>query len=133
MPHPDDPNAAPLSTTEEEQVRRWLERERARAVRASDRAATDERELLRRRGERDPCAYLSPAAAQEDADLAGQRDRARASVQHMEEIEAAIRRLESDPGRFRTCSACAEPISLERLELIPYTRACGACAGRSEA
>ena len=41
-------------------------------------------------------------------------------------IEAALSRLED--GTFGVCVACGEPISNERLELLPHTPRCKNCA-----
>lgn len=122
--------AAPLRPEERDQVRTWLERERYRAFRAADRAAEDAGELLRRKGERDPCAYRSPTAAQEDTELAGHSRRASANMQHIRGITEALRSLEDEPERFGMCDVCEDAISMERLELIPHARACGSCASR---
>jgi RNA polymerase-binding transcription factor DksA len=112
-------------------VRQWLQRERDRATRAGDRAAAEADERLRRREVRDPCAYLSPAAAREERDLVEHSGRARANLQHLQQIEEALRRLEDEPERFGICAVCQEPITMARLEVIPHARACGSCANRS--
>lgn len=41
------------------------------------------------------------------------------------EIDAALRRL--DAGRYGTCEQCAEPIPVERLEVLPMSRLCTPC------
>lgn len=41
-------------------------------------------------------------------------------------VNQAIRRLEE--GSYGTCSKCAQPINLERLEALPYTSTCIECA-----
>ena len=126
-------NAAPLASAERDQVRRWLERELERAVLAADRTATDVGDLLQRKGERDPCAYLSPAAAQEDTELANRSLRASAHMHRVQEIEEALRRWEEEPGRFGACDVCESTIPMERLEVIPYAQTCGSCASSREA
>lgn len=121
---------APLTSEERGQVRQWLERELDRTLRTADRAAADANELLQRKAERDPCAYLSLAAAQEDWDLAGHDHRASANLHHSQELGEALRRLEDEPERFGICAVCKEPITMARLEVIPHARACGSCASR---
>lgn len=118
-----------LTPRERDQVRSWLQRERDRTLRVIDRETTEAGELLRRRGERDPCARLSPASSQEDIDLVERTRRADGSVRALHEIEEALRRLEQEPQRFGVCDRCGNSIAMERLELVPSTRACGACAG----
>jgi len=41
------------------------------------------------------------------------------------EIDAALERLYSDPKRFGICEKTGEPISFERLDIIPWARTCG--------
>ncbi|MFJ6212851.1 TraR/DksA C4-type zinc finger protein [Streptomyces sp. NPDC092296] len=43
----------------------------------------------------------------------------------LEEIAAARRRL--DEGGYGTCQTCAQPIPVERLEILPYARCCVGC------
>lgn len=124
--------ASALTSRERDQVRRWLERERDRVLRGADYDAAEADELLRRRGERDPCAYLSPAAAREDSALAGRADRVSGSMRALREIEEALRRLEEDPDRFGLCGRCGDPIPMERLEVVPGSGICGVCASGRE-
>ena len=42
----------------------------------------------------------------------------------LEEIDEALRRLYEHPERFGVCENTGEPIPLERLELVPWTRTC---------
>lgn len=42
----------------------------------------------------------------------------------LEEIDAALRRLYEEPEGFGICENTGEPIPLERLELVPWTRTC---------
>lgn len=50
----------------------------------------------------------------------------KASIKHvLKEIEAAFDRLEK--GGYGDCQRCAEPIPIERLEILPYVRACVGC------
>lgn len=118
-----------LTPQERDQVRRWLEHERDRAIRVIDREAAEAGELLHRRGERDPCAHLSPTSSQEEMDLVERTRRASGSIQALREIEEALRRLEEEPDRIGVCDRCEGPTAMERLELVPYTRICGICAG----
>jgi RNA polymerase-binding transcription factor DksA len=41
------------------------------------------------------------------------------------EIEAAFARVKDDS--YGLCRACADPIPVERLEILPYTRFCVPC------
>lgn len=44
----------------------------------------------------------------------------------LDEVEAALGRL--DAGSYGRCEACASAIDPERLEALPTTRSCRACA-----
>jgi len=43
-------------------------------------------------------------------------------------IDEALRVLRNDRGAYRTCEECGGPIQAERLEIVPWTRRCAACA-----
>ncbi|MDT0380978.1 TraR/DksA C4-type zinc finger protein [Streptomyces sp. DSM 42041] len=43
----------------------------------------------------------------------------------LKEIDAAFERL--DEGRYGDCQRCDRPIPVERLEILPYVRACVGC------
>lgn len=49
------------------------------------------------------------------------------------EIDAALRRLFSDPEGFGTCQECGGDISMDRLEVVPSARLCIECRRRREA
>ena len=48
----------------------------------------------------------------------------------LQEINEALDRI--DRGVYGMCEECGEPIARERLELLPYTRYCVACAKKLE-
>ena len=48
----------------------------------------------------------------------------------LEEIDAALRRL--DDGSYGICQTCTEPISWERLEILPNSRLCTPCQSLCE-
>ncbi len=121
-----------LGPDELERVRGWLERERERAMRRLRRLEQDTAAFRERVAARDPCAYLSPTAAAEDAEQAARLQRIGSAAAELSEIEAALQRLTDDPAHFGRCERCSEVVPLARLEVIPQTRLCGACAGRAE-
>jgi DnaK suppressor protein len=49
----------------------------------------------------------------------------------LEEVRAALARIER--GTFGRCENCGRPISRERLNALPYTRYCAACARKLQA
>lgn len=44
------------------------------------------------------------------------------------EIDEALRRLYKEPDEFGKCTNCGGDIAMERLELLPWTQQCAACA-----
>ncbi|MFI1533700.1 TraR/DksA C4-type zinc finger protein [Streptomyces anandii] len=46
----------------------------------------------------------------------------------LKEIDEAFARV--DAGTYGTCVACAKPVPVERLEILPYTRHCVTCLRR---
>lgn len=54
-----------------------------------------------------------------------------AARQQLQETEDALARL--DDGSFGTCGSCGEPITPERLEILPAARLCVACQARRTA
>jgi RNA polymerase-binding transcription factor DksA len=49
---------------------------------------------------------------------------AQRASRELEEIDEALRRFYEEPDRFGICENTGEPIPMERLELIPWTRTC---------
>lgn len=49
--------------------------------------------------------------------------------QHLNETEAALARV--DDGSYGLCRCCGDPITPERLEVLPAARYCATCQGRS--
>jgi DnaK suppressor protein len=111
--------------------RRLLERERQRL---SSRLARDEAEhegYLHRVSERDPCAYLSPTSATEEAEQEGRMQLAERARAELIEVENALQRI-ADPHAFGQCERCGEQISLARLEVLPQARMCEACVAGAD-
>jgi len=52
----------------------------------------------------------------------------RSSVQEIEQIHAALRRIEE--GTYGECVRCGEDIQEKRLEAVPYATTCINCASR---
>ena len=50
--------------------------------------------------------------------------------QHLEHIEAALRRL--DEGTYGICAVCGGPINPERLRALPYATTCVKCQRQQE-
>lgn len=60
----------------------------------------------------------------ENADL--RADELDEAVGELRDIDAALSRL--DEGTYGACVTCGQPISEERLEFLPTTTVCAACA-----
>jgi DnaK suppressor protein len=97
--------------------------------------------LLRRRDELRQRASDASAEARHEADPLSadfaeqvtqrENDDVLGAISHsaraeLQQVEAALRRLAQ--GRYTTCSVCAGDIEPERLEAVPYTDRCRACA-----
>lgn len=114
-----------------------MDQQKAATRLAADRAATQE-------GIAAMTAHLAAAAAAangsnlddehdpegstvafEREQLAAVRSQAQA---HLAELDAAIARL--DGGQYGLCKVCGALISDERLDALPATQVCIACAGR---
>ena len=103
-------------------LERQLLRERARVLRSS--AALQELvdvQNLKLRG--DFADVSTDVASRENASLLASR-----AGEQFRVIEEALARLRNDPESFGRCNVCQQPISFERLDLIPTTRTCQAHA-----
>lgn len=49
---------------------------------------------------------------------------AQRASRELEEIDEALRRFYEQPDRFGICENTGEPIPMDRLELVPWTRTC---------
>lgn len=109
-------------------LRHRLEREHARVQRSVEALERDSEAFRQKAAERDPCAYLSPAAAIEAAEQESGEERRRRDEEVLREIENALERLEDDPVGFFACVRCRGVIASERLQVLPRTRICAGCA-----
>jgi DnaK suppressor protein len=49
---------------------------------------------------------------------------AQRASRELEEIDEALRRFYEEPDRFGICENTGEPIPMERLDIVPWTRTC---------
>jgi RNA polymerase-binding transcription factor DksA len=77
----------------------------------------------------EPEKELEESASKEtmSAGLAQLDDRGQAEIR---EIDHALTKM--DEGKFGKCEACRRPISLKRLQVVPWARQCVQCAGLRE-
>ena len=127
-----DARPHPKASDERRRLCELLERERERLLRRLARTEREAEEFRQRVGERDPCAYLSPANAREDADQAASLQLGGGAAAELREVEAALQRLQDEPERFGWCDLCGGEIPLARLELIPWTGVCERCAAKAD-
>jgi DnaK suppressor protein len=57
--------------------------------------------------------------------IASNRNRSRAVVMRL--VTVALTRLDADPDSFGLCIECEEPISVKRVEILPYVELCVEC------
>lgn len=78
------------------------------------------------RHESDPLSadFAEQATQRENDDVLGAISQSARSELGL--LDAALRRLAN--GRYETCATCGEPIDEERLDAVPYTDRCCACA-----
>ena len=69
--------------------------------------------------------FAEQAVEREDEEVL--EDLGAAGVQEVRMIQAALKRI--DAGTYGTCANCGEPISEERLDVLPATPICQDCAG----
>lgn len=62
--------------------------------------------------------------------IASERNKVRSGS--LEQIVAALRRIEDDPDEFGVCLTCDDPIDPRRLELMPWTTICVRCLSAQE-
>ncbi len=116
---------APYSTEQLEPVRRALQHRRLQLV---DSAAAEARELADE-AERAPAAEEEEAAAHQHTLFVAARVR-EGMQREVQLVDAAIARI--DAGVYGRCDECGEPIALERLRILPYTRLCASDAALDE-
>ena len=68
--------------------------------------------------------FSEQAVEREDEEVL--EDLGAAGVQEIRMIEAALDRIES--GSYGICARCGDPISEERLDVLPHTPLCRDCA-----
>jgi len=122
-----------LTPDERNQLERGLQNERARtmdAIRDFDRAR--ETSMLDDTGELTmyrlhPADIGTEAMEQEKQFLLASQEGRR-----LYDIDAALRRLYSEPGRYGVCRNCDADIGFERLSVLPYAALCASCQIDSE-
>lgn len=121
MPGRQPENAAPYTTEELAPVREALQRRRRELVDAQAAQARD----IEDEQSRDPATEEEEAAAHQHAQFISTRMR-EGMHREVQAIDAALARMDVD--NYGRCEECDEPIAIERLRVLPYTRLCAADA-----
>lgn len=116
---------SPYTTEQLQSVRGVLQRRRRELVESQQAHA---RELADEQS-REPAAEEEEAAAHQHTLFVEARVR-EGTHRELVQIDQAIARI--DAGIYGTCQECEEPIPLERLAVLPYTRLCAVDAARDE-
>ena len=114
-------NDAPYTTVELRPVREALLRRRHDLVEAQ---VAHERDM-RDEQERDPAVEEEEAAAHQHTQFVSARMR-EGFDREVIQIDQALARMEA--GAYGLCEECEEPIAIERLKVLPFTRLCAADA-----
>jgi DnaK suppressor protein len=98
-------------------IRARLEKRRDEITRMLGRIEGD----LRKPGDRDWQERATEAENDEVLERLGEN-----ALQELERIREALGRLEQ--GSYGVCASCGDPIAPRRLEVLPFTTVCVACA-----
>lgn len=121
--HPVDD--APYSTEELASIRELLVKRRHDLIAAQQAHAVE----LADEQSRDPAAEEEEAAAHQHTQFVTARVR-EGIHREVTQIDFALERL--DAGEYGLCDECGEPIAIERLRVLPYTRMCAVDAAAEE-
>lgn len=119
------PSDAPYTTEQLQPVREGMLRRRRELLAAQ---SAHERELLDEQ-ERGPSPEEEEAAAHQHTQFVTARMR-EGIHREIQQIDEALTRL--DANAYGRCEECDEPIALERLKVLPFTRLCAADAAIEE-
>ena len=118
-------SGAPYTTEQLRPVREALLSRRNRLVETEQGHGRD----LADASARGPAVEEEEAAAQQHMQFVAARVREGLN-RELRLLDTALARL--DGGNYGRCDECDEPIALERLRALPYTRLCAADAAREE-
>jgi len=120
-----------LTPDQRQDLRIVLERECERLRESVRWLTTGERTLGESQGEESDAggeqADVASDLTEQTLDLSLQRS----ELERLEEVEAAIQRI--DQATFGTCARCGASIGAARLMIMPWTRYCIRCSGRTGA
>lgn len=117
----------PLSTSEIDELRRLLERERAKLVRRLQRFGADRDDVETKAFSQHMAEDASTLTERETAYLLASEEGRRLVA-----VNQALDRLLHKPSSFGSCAGCEAEIRYERLEAVPYTELCIGCKRAEE-
>lgn len=112
----------PLTEPERDELRRLLERERAKLVRRLQRFGADREDVETKSFSQHMAEDASTLTERETAYLLASEEGRR-----LVSVNQALDRLLHKPTSFGSCTDCAGDIRFERLEAVPYTELCIEC------
>jgi DnaK suppressor protein len=122
-----------LSKEDQQRVERRLLEERGRVLEAlGDFDEQRSESLQERAGELNSYRLHQADLGTEAIDHETQFLLASGQGDRLYRIDEALRRLYDAPGTFGVCRQCGATISMERLDVVPETDLCAACASAGE-
>ena len=131
-PRPDSTNpTSPLTSQQLVQLRYALVEERERLYQRAVGLALENRALGESQGEESSAGGVMADVASDASEQELALTLERTERRRWEEIDAALGRM--DHGEFGVCESCGQPIGVERLNALPWTRYCVRCSARHRA
>jgi DnaK suppressor protein len=116
-----------LTPVQMEELRKILERERAKLVRRLQRFGADREDVETKSFSQHMAEDASTLTERETAYLLASEEGRR-----LVSVNKALDRLLHEPGSFGVCMSCEDEISFDRLEAVPYTDLCIGCKRAEE-
>jgi DnaK suppressor protein len=116
-----------LTSAQMEELRRILERERAKLVRRLQRFGADREDVETKSFSQHMAEDASTLTERETAYLLASEEGRRLVA-----VNKALDRLLHKPLEFGRCMGCEAEVSFDRLEAVPYTELCIGCKRAEE-
>jgi DnaK suppressor protein len=116
-----------LTPVQMEELRKILERERAKLVRRLQRFGADREDVETKSFSQHMAEDASTLTERETAYLLASEEGRRLVA-----VNLALDRLLHKPSSFGVCMSCEDEISFDRLEAVPYTELCIGCKRAEE-
>jgi DnaK suppressor protein len=116
-----------LTPVQMDELRKILERERAKLVRRLQRFGADREDVETKSFSQHMAEDASTLTERETAYLLASEEGRRLVA-----VNKALDRLLHKPSSFGVCMSCEDEISFDRLEAVPYTELCIGCKRAEE-